>query len=332
MNDTKETPGQPPSADRLPTFSILVETANLSRHTLPHLRECLDTLARQEVPPDRAREVLLLENGQVPPELLDDLRRSYPWLTVCPLEAGADYGAMKARSPELATGEVLLLCDSDCRFPPDWVGNILAPFAERGDIHIVAGETTTPIRSPYGLAMALTFVFPRFSRDRGLIPSRTYWANNVAVRRRTLLQMPIPDAFPVFRGQNIIHSARLSDLGHTIWRNPQARALHVLPGPRELPQRFFQLGQDTVNIRRFARDATGHAYRGDMEPDRMDGGRLRKLAARARTVFAENPWRLLFLPLAVPVMAVAAFCYHAGRLTALGRVPSVRVPSSSRAR
>src|SRR5262249_31354729 len=113
MNDTKETSGQPPSADRLPTFSILVETANLSRHTLPRLRECLDTLAGREVPPARAREVLLLENGQVPPQLLDDLRRSYPWLTVCPLEAGADYGAMKARSPELATGEVLLLCDSD---------------------------------------------------------------------------------------------------------------------------------------------------------------------------------------------------------------------------
>jgi hypothetical protein len=163
---------------------------------------------------------------------------------------------------------------------------MLAPFRERDDVHIVAGETTTPIRGPYGLAMALTFVFPRFSRDRALVPSRTYWANNVAVRRRLLEQVPIPDQFPVFRGQNIIHSARLAELGHIIWRNPGARVLHVLPTRRELPRRFFQLGQDNVNIPRFARSASGHSYRGDMAPDRIEGGRVKKLLARPPHVHA----------------------------------------------
>jgi hypothetical protein len=105
-----------------------------------------------------------------------------------------------------------------------------------------------------------------------------------------------------------------------------------LPTPRELPKRFFRLGQDTVNLCRFARDGAGRAYRGDMEPDPMDGGRLLKLLARCRSVFSENPWRLLLLPLAVPVMAVAALCYHAGRVAALRHNPSVELPRSSRPR
>jgi hypothetical protein len=100
------------------TFSILLETANLSVRALPNLRECLQTLDEQDISPRRANEVLLLDSGQIPHAMLDQLTRAFPWLTPCPLEANADYGVMKARSAVLATADVVLLCDSDCRFPP----------------------------------------------------------------------------------------------------------------------------------------------------------------------------------------------------------------------
>src|SRR5262252_1071622 len=62
----------PESSERLSetaaplTFSILLETANLSVGAVPNLRECLQTLDEQEVSARRANEVLLVESGQIP--------------------------------------------------------------------------------------------------------------------------------------------------------------------------------------------------------------------------------------------------------------------------
>jgi hypothetical protein len=61
------------------TFSILLETANLSVRALPNLRECLQTLDEQDISPRRANEVLLLDSGQIPHAMLDQLTRAFPW-------------------------------------------------------------------------------------------------------------------------------------------------------------------------------------------------------------------------------------------------------------
>src|SRR5262249_7502802 len=156
--------------------------------------------------------------------------------------------------------------------------------------------------SPYSLAIALTFVFPRFSCGQSVAPSRTYWANNVAVRRALLEVMPVPDSQFLYRGQNIVHSQAASAAGYAIWRQPQARALHALPLASEFPRRYFRMGRDSVNIARLALDESGQRYRGDMEPDCQTGGRLRKLAGRLRCICSENPWHLLYLPFALPVL------------------------------
>jgi GT2 family glycosyltransferase len=304
---------QPPAS---PTFSILVEAENLSTGEIGNLHACLDSLAAQGDSLKAADAVLLIDSGQLTADTRTQLRNRYPWLTIRPLQSSASYGGMKNRSAQLVTSEVVLLCDSDCRYEPGWLQQILAPFREQSDVEIVSGETTTPIDGPYSLAIALTFVFPRFSGDQAIAPSRTYWANNVAVRRVLLERMPVPDPPQLYRGQNIVHSQGASAAGFTIWRQPRARALHALPMRSEFPRRYYRMGRDSVNIARLARGASGEPYRGDMEPDCQTGGRFEKLAARFRLIRAENPRWLPYLSLALPVMLAGAACYHAGRLTA----------------
>jgi len=314
------------------TFSILIEAENVSTAGLERLRECLATLEAQDI--SLAEALLLIESGQLTAETQEHLRSTYPWLTIYHLDSNAGYGRMKGHSAEVVPSDILVLCDSDCQYEQGWLNNILAPLQENPDVHIVAGETTTPIHGPYSLAIALTYVFPRFSGDQTIAPSKTYWAHNVAVRRALLLHMPVPAPELLYRGQNIIHSKAAADLGYTIWRQPRARALHTLPSPLELPRRYFLLGRDSVNIARLARDESGQAYRGDMEPDCQSGSRFRKLVGRIRSVSADNPRHLLYLPLALPVMVVCAVCYYAGRLAAsISSPPSVHptAPASGRA-
>lgn len=299
----------------IPSFSIAIESANLEHGGLEALRGCLASLAQQEIPPEEAREVILVDSGGVPAEDAAALREKFPWLTILPVQAEVGYIGMKMGAARRATAEVLVLCDADCRYQAGWLQNMLGPFGGRPEVEIVAGETSTPVRSPSELAIALLFIFPRFTGETRLAVSPIYFANNVAMRRAVLDRLPIPDAKLLHRGQNILHSMGVAALGSTIWRQPLARAWHLPPSVGEMLHRFSRLGRDSVNVRRLAREQPG-PYRGEMAPDRMGGSRLQKLARRARTVLAEDSRYLLYLPLAVPVMAVLAAAFYAGRIAA----------------
>jgi glycosyltransferase involved in cell wall biosynthesis len=298
-----------------PSFSFLIETANLAAAELADLRACLDSLERQDPSPTEAVDALLLVAGDVSPETAEELGRDYPWLRIHRLDDGIDYTSMKVHGATLTDADVIVLCDSDCRYQGGWLANLLAPFADP-EVQVVGGETSTPVRGPYSLALAITFIFPRFSGGARLTRGTVYWANNAAIRRELLLREPLPIGLPLFRGQNIVHSRRLSELGHTIWREPRARALHVIPSVRELPLRYFRLGRDAVNIARFARTTAGRPYCGAVPPDRCGDGPLRKLVRRAAQAVGESPARTVLLPLAAPVVLVAGLCYEAGRLAA----------------
>jgi hypothetical protein len=314
--------------ERLPSFSIAIESANLEHGGLAGLRDCLESLALQDVSPGRANEVLLVDAGGVPPREAAALRAEFPWLTVERAGPEAGYVSMKLRAGNRATSEIMVLCDSDCRYESGWLRSMLEPFANP-EVHIVAGETSTPIRGSRELAIALTFIFPRFTGERSLAVSPIYWANNVAMRRDLLQRLPIPDTALLYRGQNILHSMGVAALGHAIWRQPLARAWHLPPSFGELAHRFSRLGRDSVQVVRLARQTPG-PYRGEMAPDRFGGTRLQKLARRFRTVVAEDPRYLRHLPAAIPIAALLAGCYYAGRIASrLSASPAPRAETAA---
>jgi glycosyltransferase involved in cell wall biosynthesis len=237
---------------KFPSFSIIFETENLATVDLANIYRSLDSLAAQTIPASQANEFLIIESGDTPPRVLDELRSKYPWIQVRQAEPGIGYYEAKMLGTRVSTGEIIVFCDSDCYYDPQWLKNILQFYADRPDALIVAGETSTPIRNAYDFAYAFDFIFPRFSKKPGPYPGNGYFANNISFRRNFLLKNPIPTEPPLFRGNCQVHAYVLQNLkGHTIWKLPTAKALHEPPGIPFIFWRFLMLGQGAVLRKKF---------------------------------------------------------------------------------
>lgn len=301
--------------DVIPTFSISMESENLLAAEIDDLWAALDSLKAQGPLVEKAESVILAHTGGLDDSALDKIARDYPWLTV--RQANSDgYIGQKEATFGAADSEVMVVCDSDLVYQKGWLEHLLLPLARDPSIALVGGETTTRIRGPYELAVALTYVFPPFSDDAEPVTAKTYWANNVAVRRSLVEKVALPDPEVLYRGQNILHAAHLQQHGVKIWRAPKARGLHASPLLSEVSKRYFRLGRDSVNIPLLCESDAGISYRGDMEPDLQSGSRMAKLINRARIIFGRQPKLMALLPLAAPVLLYLAACYYSGRWSA----------------
>jgi GT2 family glycosyltransferase len=285
----------------LPSFSLILETENLENADIEDLSRSLRSLVNQKVSPDRAQEVLLIDSGDAPPQLLSQLCDRYPWIKVYPAPAETGYYGAKMLGAELATGEIVVYCDSDCIYEPTWLGNLLTPLSQNPAIEVVAGETRTRGRGPYGTAMALTYIFPQYSGQTELTPTGQYFLNNVAFRREFLLRHPIPPQLPLYRGNCAIHAQNLVRSGYQIWRQPIARGTHAPPeGLAHFFWRFLLIGHDYYWQNRLMAAGDRAAFR-----ESSFGGKVQTFFDRVGTLFADNPRHWFYLPLAVPIAAAS---------------------------
>lgn len=298
------------------TFSIVIETDNLAVIDPDELRACLSTLDRQGEVLRRADGVFVADGGTVPAALLHELTSRYPWLTIVRADAGTSYNALKLAGALETQSDIVVFCDSDVQYEAGWLAALLQAFHERPDADVIAGETTTPVRGPYTLAFALSFNFPRFSGESRLAASTTYWANNVAARRTTLTRLPLPDEPTMFRGQNLLHANRILAQAGVILRQPVARAWHSVLPPSEIMQRYYTLGRDAAMIRAITTQESGRPHLGAMAPDRSGTGVVGRLIDRLGQLKRSQPSALLWLPLALPALAIMGAAYLAGRFSA----------------
>ena len=158
--------------EQFPSFSLVLETENLANAALDGLTQALVSLVQQDLPLTAANEVLMIDSGNTPSQLLEQLCDRYPWLTVHPAPSTTGYYTAKMLGAALATGQIVVYCDSDCTYEPGWLRSLLQPFSDNSDIQIVAGETTTRGVGFYGTAMALTYIFPQYSGEHALSSRR----------------------------------------------------------------------------------------------------------------------------------------------------------------
>ena len=294
----------------LPSFSLILETENLENADIEDLSRSLRSLVNQDVSPDRANEVLLIDSGDAPPELLGQLCDRYLWIKVCPAPAATGYYKAKMLGAGLATGEVVIYCDSDCIYEPSWLRDLLTPFSQNGAIEVVAGETRTRGQGPYGTAMALTYIFPQYSGQTELTLTSQYFLNNVAFRREFLLQHPIPSELALYRGNCVIHAQNLVRSGHQIWRQPIARSTHAPPeGPSHFFWRFLLIGHDYYWQNRLMAADDRAAFR-----ESSFGGKVQTFFDRVNAMFADDPRHWLYLPFAVPIAAASIGLIFIGHL------------------
>jgi cellulose synthase/poly-beta-1,6-N-acetylglucosamine synthase-like glycosyltransferase len=297
------------------SFSIVVETENLAQANVAELLTAMDCLAGQGA--EVAQEVLLIDSGDVPESVKRTLLDRYDWLTICQAPPGISYYGAKMLGAERSTGEILVFYDSDCLYEPGWLDVMRRSFDDPA-VQVVAGETRTRGIGVYGTAMALAYIFPQYSGDdlrsvgdhRGLQRGSQYYLNNVAFRREFLLTQPIPVDLPLYRGNCVVHAKQLVRDGVVIWRQPAARATHAPPnGWRHFYQRFLLIGYDYYwqgrVLREFGLDSAAVGQERD-DPTRSGwASKLKVLDDRVGKLIRSNPWHLLFMPLAIPVIAVA---------------------------
>lgn len=315
-------------ASQLPTFSIILETENLANADLDGLVKSLASLVNQDVSPAKANEVLLIDSGDAPLELLGQLCDRYPWIKIHPAPSSTGYYKAKMLGASLATGKIIVYADSDCIYESHWLRTILTTFTQNPSIQIVAGETTTRGQGAYGTAMALAYIFPQYSGKTELEPTSQYFLNNVAFRREFLLQNPIPTELPLYRGNCVIHIENLKRDGHMIWLNPNARATHAPPdGLAHFFWRFLLIGHDYYWQKRIIEESgvgsqesatfTHPAPLSPTPPDRdptVSGFREKLKIGRDRMqrLFINNPRHILYFPLAVPIMLASVLLIYVG--------------------
>jgi hypothetical protein len=291
-----------------PSFSVVIETANVGHDDLA-LRRSLASIVAQGPVLREAREVVVLTEPGV--ERLDAFAGEYPLVRL--VEAtGSSYGEMKASAAHVTTGDVIVFADSDCVYLPGWLEALLAPF-ETMSVDGVTGETAIPIRGAYSLAVAATFNFPGFTGDREVVRASRYWANNVALSRAALDSLVATDG--VARGSCVFHARALAARGRLLVRHPAARSLHAPIPARDFVPRYLALGRDHETIASALRASGGPgrdrvpAYPPDRDGERPTAKVLRRMA---RAV-AERPRRIVLVPLALPVVAAAAVLHTVGR-------------------
>lgn len=326
----KESP-KPVTETKFPSFSIVYETENLASVELENIYRSLASLAAQDVSPEQANEFLIIDSGNAPAEVIEQLCSTYPWITVQRVP-GISYYEAKMLGATLATGKIVVFCDSDCVYVSNWLRNLLTTFLQNSDINIVAGETSTPLRNPYELAIAMHYFFPRFSGREQPYESSYYFLNNVAFRRDFLLQNPIPTDLPLYRGNCSIHCDSLCKSGYKIWQHPQARATHEAPTISFSFWRYLLLGCDEVLYQRIeyrlteCSDITNHSQ-SSANLNLTFYQRIRSIASvvrrvrpfkweQIRPVLREDPRRLIFFPIAVPIILWFELLYTIGSVTA----------------
>jgi glycosyltransferase involved in cell wall biosynthesis len=298
-----------------PSFSIVLETENLAKADREALTQSLTSLSEQSLSPTEANEVWLIDSGDTPEERLRQLCQQHPWIKVHQAPSDTNYYKTKMLGAELATGEIVVYCDSDCTYEKDWLRNLLSPFTRGDEIQVVAGETKTKSQGAYGIAMALTYIFPQYSGQTTLTQTSSYFINNVAFRREFLLRHPIPTKSFLYRGNCTLHAHNLRQQGYTIWRQPQARSTHEPPaGFSHFFWRFLLIGHDYNVLERLLasdRDLSAVPLVSHSAPTATQAessaatsnlkGKLQIFSDRIGKIVADNPARLIDLPLAVPI-------------------------------
>ena len=304
---------------KLPSFSLVVETANLSMADLDGLRDTLESLSAQSLPVQNAEEVVVVDSGDVPEDVLQRLLNAYPWVRVMRLPRGTGYEELKMAGANAVTSEVVVFADGDCFYERGWLEALLTPFSEPS-VLIVGGETSVNSTGPYRLGVAMACSFPAPASARGPYTTDRFHLNNVAFRRSVLEKIPIPSRRPCYRMSGL-HAATLRAAGYTIWRQPAARTRHAAPnGFSHFMWCFLLFGHDGVVVPRLIA-AEARSLDRSPERSRKTLNLVRWWAGQSTAKLIEEirrePSRMLSLPLVAPVFAAAVAFLTAGAVAGL---------------
>jgi glycosyltransferase involved in cell wall biosynthesis len=200
--------------------SVVVPAYNAART----LDACLQALNTQTTATD-AYEIILVDDGSR--DNTAEIAQRHGVRLIRQENRGP--AAARNRGVAEARSDIVLFTDADCQPQPDWIENMLVPFAD---------PQVTGVQGAY--LTRQTFLTARFAQaefeDRYELMARFESIDLVATyaagfRRALFLRMGgFDDSFPVANNEDTDFSYRLCEAGHKLVFAPEARVFHQHPG------------------------------------------------------------------------------------------------------
>lgn len=236
--------------------AMVIETNNLRGGTggLPavctSMLRILGLLGQQTMPLTKLAQIIITHDG-----LSEDMCALMRERSGLPLEFAQiedTTGYYRAKNAGFAATDparcrYVLFADSDCEPDPDWLANILAPFANQPTLGAVAGRTTY-VENLAGTALtSMDFLyFPSPLRPGA---TRNFFANNVVFRREVFEEHAYKRVLGVYRANCQILGLDLQTAGVALHFAYDAHTHHRLPDTRmEAVKLRWMRGQDTVTL------------------------------------------------------------------------------------
>jgi Elongation factor Tu GTP binding domain/Glycosyl transferase family 2 len=226
---------------------------------------------------------------------------------------GGTYYVLKNEGARHATGDLLLMVDSDVVPQPGWLRALLKPF-NNPEVHLVGGQSYLAMNSTLAKTFALSWFFPLRQAEATLTPMAHFFANNFAFRRHVLLEHPFPALPGISRGQCSVLARKLFDLGTPAYITTAAEVEHPPPyGFRAVVRRALAHGRDELFL-----------LKCDASPRKIG---LTYSVVRAGRVWARGLGNVVFrrhkaelsmleLPSAIALVTIYYGCYLLGDLAA----------------
>jgi glycosyltransferase involved in cell wall biosynthesis len=162
-------------------------------------------------------------------------------------ESGSSYYQLKNLGFARATGDVVVILDSDVVPEPDWLACLLRPFDDP-EVQVVGGASYIEPVDLYSRAFALGWFFPLRDETGELHEVNVLSGNNAAFRRGIVERFRFPDVPDARRGPGTLFERQLQQAGISILRCPGARVAH--PPPARFVRRAISAGRDNLLRRR----------------------------------------------------------------------------------
>lgn len=309
--NTRYMPDPQKIADSGLTFSVVIETENLGMAGLEDVRATLDSLKSQSYSIHHAQEILIIAGGAVSEETLQLLQTEYPWITIHREVKKLEYLTSKIRGCEIATGDIVVMVDSDAIYHPNWLLETLYGFIAAPGASIMASETRIKIDSIYTAAIQLAWMINADLITNHPTPITQFHLNNFAIKRSAALAAHVYKDMPIYRANNVEWKKQLRLLGYSAMRVPGILAHHAPPGNFwDWWWRMLVCGADAVTKADFTYTYDGSVIK-KFSPIRriariplFFGFKILKMITRARALLLED---FKNLPLVIPGILCGLF-------------------------
>jgi len=233
------------------SVTIVVEWENVILAGESRAKKMLEIVINQANQQDSCKEIIICANTKqsILEEPPIDLRSDILWRYMN--FDGQHYYQLKNSGTSYANGSIIVFVDSDVIPEAGWLTNILKPFGA-AEVQISCGKAYIEQSNIYSKAFALFWFFPVPAKtitgdSNTCLPKTTthFFANNIAMKRKTAVEYPFPTSVNTSRGACLALAENLVSTGISLYASDDAIVRHPAPLPgRNFVDRGLAQGRD----------------------------------------------------------------------------------------